>query len=73
MTKVVAAGDATWSDILDDVENNVEVVITKDGRAIARVIPAHAPRVPMTLEELRRSVLFVGDVETPVDEWDIER
>lgn len=73
MTKVVAAEEVELGDILEDVKRNDEVLIMQDGRAIARVVPVSVPRPRRTLEELRKSVRFIGDVESPVDDWDVKR
>ena len=67
MTEVIAAGEVAWQEILEDLKNNNKVVILQDGRAVARVVPIPVPKVRMTLEELRQSVIFIGDVETPID------
>jgi antitoxin (DNA-binding transcriptional repressor) of toxin-antitoxin stability system len=57
-----------------DVIDDVDIVITKAGEAIARVVPIDAPpRRHLTLEELRAAGRVVGDILDPVDEWDVER
>ena len=48
MTKVVAAGEVAWDEILEDIQRNDEVVILQDGRAVARVVPIPVPNVRMT-------------------------
>lgn len=68
MTKVVAAGEVEWDEILEDINRNDEVVILHDGRAVARVVPIPVPKVRMTLEELRESTRIVGDIME--SEWD---
>jgi antitoxin (DNA-binding transcriptional repressor) of toxin-antitoxin stability system len=68
MTKVVAAGEVQWDEILEDVKKNDEVVIMEDGRAVARVVPIPVPKVRMTREELARSARIVGDIME--SEWD---
>ena len=72
MAKTVAVGEAEWTDILKDVKKDEEVVITQDGEPVARVVPFRATRQRRTLEELRESIIFIGDVETPIDDWDVE-
>lgn len=71
MTKVVAADEVQLDDILEDVKRNDEVLIMQDGRAVARVVPIPAPKVGMTLEELRNSGRIVGDIME--SEWDERR
>lgn len=73
MAKTIAVGEAEWTDILDDVKKDEEVVITEGGRPVARVVPFRTSRQRMSLEELRQSIVFIGDVETPIDDWDVER
>ncbi|HEX6100949.1 MAG TPA: type II toxin-antitoxin system prevent-host-death family antitoxin [Thermoanaerobaculia bacterium] len=73
MTKVVAADQAELSEIVDGLKPDDEVVITRDGKPVARLVPIASQPQPMTRAEIRDAVLFIGDVETPVDEWDVER
>jgi antitoxin (DNA-binding transcriptional repressor) of toxin-antitoxin stability system len=57
-----------------DVIDDADVVITKAGQVIARVVPIdHRPRRHLTLEELRAAGRVVGDILEPVDEWDVEK
>lgn len=58
--------------VLDDVEHSgAPVVVTKHGRAVARIVPVTAPA------SLAGSVTFLVDDErllAPIDEpWDAER
>ena len=57
--------------LLDDVsETGREVVVTKRGRAVARVVPAS----PRRIRSLRGSVLKEKDIVSPVGvEWDADR
>ncbi|HVG22787.1 MAG TPA: type II toxin-antitoxin system prevent-host-death family antitoxin [Thermoanaerobaculia bacterium] len=76
MTKIVSVSDVEWPEILDDVQkHHVEIVVTRDGEPIAKVVPVEAmPRRMRTLEELRGSVTFLGDIVEPLDEeWDVEK
>jgi antitoxin (DNA-binding transcriptional repressor) of toxin-antitoxin stability system len=68
MTKVVAAGEVELEEILEDLKGNDEVVILRDGRAVARVVAIPVPKNPMTREELAKSMRIVGDIMT--SEWD---
>ena len=52
--------------VLDEVaETREEVVVMKDGKPLAKVVPvtAHATR---SLESLRGSVVVLGDIVSPV-------
>lgn len=55
--------------ILDDVaETGEEVVVTKRGKPIARVVPLEPPR------SLKGSVVREDDLITPIeDDWDAQR
>lgn len=72
MTKTVAVGDVELSDVLADVKKRTEVVLTEDGRPVARVIPIENEERMRTLEEMRGSVRILGDIVEPIaDEWDV--
>ncbi len=43
---------ARLSELLDRVEEGGEFVITRRGRAVARIAPARRPRMPLPLQEL---------------------
>ena len=70
MTKTVAVGEVDLSELVDDLQADDEVVITKDGRPVARVTPIRDPlRGPMY-----GTVTFHGDITEPLDEeWDAEK
>ncbi|MGN6184934.1 MAG: type II toxin-antitoxin system prevent-host-death family antitoxin [Thermoanaerobaculia bacterium] len=73
MSKTVALADVDLPALLEEiVATKEEVVITKNGAPVVRVLPA-VEKKPMTIEEIRKAVLHVGDVESPVLEWDPER
>lgn len=69
--KEIAAGEfkARCLALLDEVaESGEEIVVTKRGRAVARVVPVERPR------PLRGSVTYEGDIITPFDDdWDANR
>jgi prevent-host-death family protein len=73
MSKTVAAAEfqARPLELLEEVAaNQEEVVILKDGKPLARVMPIE-PRRPMTLEELRSLGGEIhGDLIEPLYEWD---
>ena len=57
-----------------DVIDEVDLVITRDGQPVARVVPFEKVPQRRTLEQLRGSVTILGDIVGPLDdEWDIER
>jgi prevent-host-death family protein len=58
--------------LLDEVARTGEtLVVTKRGKPVARVAPVVDERP--TRESLRKSVLFMGDVVSPIDEpWDAD-
>jgi antitoxin (DNA-binding transcriptional repressor) of toxin-antitoxin stability system len=71
MAKTVAAAEADWPVILQDVKtHHEEVVITEDGQPIARLVPVENPlRGPMY-----GTVTFHGDIMEPLDEeWDADQ
>ncbi|GJE56150.1 MULTISPECIES: type II toxin-antitoxin system Phd/YefM family antitoxin [Methylobacterium] len=39
----VQATEADWSDLLDEVEKGETVVITREGRPVARIVPESRP------------------------------
>lgn len=70
MIGTTAVGDADWDQVLEDVKNRDEVVITKDGEPVARVVPVEqGVRGPMA-----GTITFHGDIIEPLDEqWDAEK
>ncbi|MEO8035441.1 MAG: type II toxin-antitoxin system prevent-host-death family antitoxin, partial [Acidobacteriota bacterium] len=66
----IAAGEfkARCLALLDEVgQSGDELIVTKRGRPVARVVPIKPPR------SLRGSVSFEGDLITPLDDWDSGR
>ena len=71
MTKTVAVTDVAWPEILEDVQkHHVEIVVTRDGEPIAKVVPVETPlRGPMY-----GRIQFLGDIMEPLDEeWDADK
>jgi len=70
--KSIAAGEfkARCLALLDDVERTgTPLVVTKRGRAVARVVPAEKPKA----RSLRGSVVRMGDVVSSTHErWDAD-
>jgi len=47
-----AQAKARLSELLDKVEAGEEVVVTRHGKAVARISPAERPKKPLRLDEL---------------------
>jgi prevent-host-death family protein len=77
MAKTVALSEIEWPTLLEEVQKGQEeVVVTKDGQPIAKVVPIGfaAQRRLRSLEELRGSVTVLGDIVEPLDEeWDADK
>jgi prevent-host-death family protein len=60
--------------LLDEVAATGQaLIVTKHGKPVARIVPAHDQPVEEIRKSLRRSVLFEGDVLSPIDEkWDAD-
>lgn len=76
--RTVAAGELKQrcAEVLDEVNEGKDAVVTKRGRAIARVEPP-AKRRALTQEEalarLKEMIIFIGDIEPPLDEpWEAD-
>ena len=72
MSKTVPAHGADLEAILDEVvETHGEIVLTRDGKPVAKVIPLQSSE-ERTLESLRGSITILGDIVEPLDvEWDV--
>ena len=57
--------------LLDTVANShIPLLITKHGKPVAKVVPAEAQDIK-TEKPLKGSVVFIGDVISPIDEeWE---
>lgn len=75
--RIIAAGEfkAKCLAVLDEVEaRGEEVVVTKRGRPVAKIVPMDVERPRIQRRDLSYLVEFVGDVLTPIDvEWDAMR
>jgi prevent-host-death family protein len=60
--------------LLDEVQQTgKEIVITKRGKPVARVVPA-GDELPKSFGRLRGSGVILGDIISPIGEvWDAER
>lgn len=76
MSKTVAAAEfeAHSLELLEEVAaNQEELVVIKDGRTLAKVVPI-PERPRKTLDQMRaEGVKILGDIVEPVAEWDITR
>jgi prevent-host-death family protein len=74
--RMVPAGEfkAKCLGLLDEVAATGQtLVVTKHGKPVARIVPAQDQPVEELRKSLRRSVLFEGDVLSPIDEkWDAD-
>ncbi len=52
LTVNLARAKARLSELLNEVEAGEEVVITRHGKAVARLSPATRPKKPLPLQEL---------------------
>ncbi|HVE71066.1 MAG TPA: type II toxin-antitoxin system prevent-host-death family antitoxin [Thermoanaerobaculia bacterium] len=75
MTKTVAIEEVALREIVDELKADDEVVITRNGQPVAKVVPVSVTvRRHRSLEEMRGSVRFLGDILEPLDEeWDVEK
>jgi prevent-host-death family protein len=71
MSKTVAVTDVDLATLIDEIaKTHEEIVITKDGTPVVRLVPATERRI-VTLEDLRQSGKVLGDIEEPIlGEWD---
>lgn len=73
-TRQIAAGDfkARCLGLLDDVaRTGAELIVTKRGKAVAKVVPVQPRGKRRPPSDLKGSVIFRGDVVSPIDEaWD---
>ena len=60
--------------LLDDVQRNrKEIIITKRGRAVARLLPAD-DEPPRVFGRMKGSVEILGDLIAPAGErWDVDK
>jgi prevent-host-death family protein len=76
--KTIAAGKfkARCLAVMDDVQRSREpIVITKRGKAVAKLVPADAPKRKF-LGRLEGIVHIVGDIESPIEPpeaWEANR
>ena len=75
MQRQIAAGEfkAKCLHLLDEVrQSRTEIVITKRGRAVARLLPANED-LPSIFGRMRGSAEILGDIVAPVGEkWNVD-
>lgn len=75
--ETIAAGKfkATCLGLLDEVQRErKEIVITKRGKPVARIVPIEAKKIPNLFGRMKGSVEILGDIISPIGEiWDAER
>jgi prevent-host-death family protein len=74
MKQQIAAGEfkAKCLGLLDEVEKTrKEIVITKRGRPVARVVPIEEEKPKPTWGRMKGTIEIVGDIISPIDvKWD---
>lgn len=72
-TRVIPAGEfkARCLKLMDEVRDlGTEIVITKHGRPVARMVPAQAAKAPV-FGSMKGTLTILGDVIAPVDvDWE---
>jgi prevent-host-death family protein len=75
--ETIAAGKfkATCLGLLDEVQRErKEIVITKRGKPVARIVPVEAEKIPNLFGRMKGSGTILGDIISPIGEiWDAER
>jgi prevent-host-death family protein len=76
MTEQIAAGvfKAKCLRLLDEVQRTrKEIVVTKRGRPVARVVPVNTPDTQW-FGRMKGTLKICGDIISPIDEvWDADR
>jgi prevent-host-death family protein len=75
--ETIAAGKfkATCLGLLDEVQRErKEIIITKRGKPVARIVPVEAEKIPNLFGRMKGSIDILGDIISPIGEiWDAER
>lgn len=75
--QTIAAGKfkATCLGLLDEVQRErKEIVITKRGKPVARIVPVETEKIPNLFGRMKNSGTILGDIISPIGEiWDAER
>ncbi len=76
MKRQIAAGEfkAKCLSLLDDVQRDrSEIIVTKRGKAVARLVPVDEKK-PEIFGRMKGSGVILGDIISPIGEvWDAER
>ena len=69
--KQVPLADAKMrlSELIDAVAEGETIEITRRGRAVARLVPADAPKQPIDFERLRKHISSMPRGETPAGDF----
>jgi prevent-host-death family protein len=75
MKQTIAAGEfkAKCLHLLDEVQQSrKEIVITKRGRAVARLVPVEE-KIPSVFGRMKGTGIILGDIISPIDEkWEAD-
>jgi len=71
-TVSVAEFDQDWESLIDEIED--EIVIVRDGKPIARVLPPKAPTDDLRdlIGKYRDKIMVHGDIMSTGLEWDAQ-
>jgi prevent-host-death family protein len=61
-------------ELMDDIkDNHEEVIITKEGKPVAKLVPIEVKSVGSSFGFMKNSVKINGDIINPIDEeWSVE-
>jgi prevent-host-death family protein len=76
-TRAIPAGEfkARCLALLDEVQaSGEEIIVTKRGKPVARVVPVNDDAVKRARDRLRGSITFQGDIVSPIEvEWEADQ
>jgi prevent-host-death family protein len=64
----VDTAKTTFSKLLDRVEHGQEITITRNGRPVAKLVPASTRRSPRPLGRLKGKIRIAADFDAPLPE-----
>ena len=66
----VAEAKAKFSELIERVEAGEEIVVTRDGKAVARVMPPEPAQQPLPrIGALKGKIWIADDFDAPLDEF----
>jgi prevent-host-death family protein len=68
VTVNLARAKAQLSELLDKVESGEEIIITRHGRAVARLQPVSRPKHPLRLDDLAGFRAAMPPLQRPIAE-----